>query len=206
LARRGFGHKTPDACDTDLEIPVQPLNRDRVTGIIQQTNAMNLAKTPIGESLALVAQDLEDVTGQKLIMLITDGEETCEGDPAAAIRGLKEAGHDVRVNIVGFAIDDEGLKSQFESWAREGGGLYFNASSSQELAEAVDRALRPKFQVVDVNGEILGEGTAGLDPVEVPVGSYSVRILTSPLRTIQGVQVRSQDTTSVALPPPGGGS
>ena len=197
LALRVFGHKTPDACDTDLEIPVQPLDRAQVTAVIRQTNAMNLAKTPIGESLALVAEDLEDVTGQKLIMLITDGEETCEGDPAGAIRALKEAGHDVRVNIVGFAIDDEGLKSQFESWAREGGGLYFNASSSQELAEAVDRALRPKFQVLAETGEVLGEGTAGLDPVEVPVGTYTVRILTSPLRTIQGVQVRSEETTTV---------
>jgi hypothetical protein len=206
LALRVFGHKTPDACDTDLEIPVQPLNREQVTSVIRQTDAKNLAKTPIGESLALVADDLEEVTGQKLIMLITDGEETCEGDPAAAIRGLKEAGHDVRVNIVGFAIDDEGLKSQFESWAREGGGLYFDASSSEELAEAVDRALRPKFQIVDEHGEIIGEGTAGLDPVEVPVGSYTVRILTSPLRTVQGVQVQSRDTTSVALPPTGGGS
>ena len=205
LALRVFGHRTPDACDTDLEIPVQPLDRERVTSVIRRTNAMNLAKTPIGQSLALVAQDLEEIAGQKLIMLITDGEETCDGDPAAAIRGLKEEGHDVRVNIVGFAIDDEGLKSQFESWAREGGGLYFNASSSQELAEAVDRALRPKFQVVDTNGDILGEGTAGLDPVEVPVGPYSVRILTSPLRTVGDVRVQSQDTTNVAIPPPGGG-
>ncbi len=206
LALRVFGHKTPDACDTDLEIPVQPLDRARVTGIIRQTEAMNLAKTPIGESLELVAQDLEDVNGQKLIMLITDGEETCEGDPAAAIRGLKEAGHDVRVNIVGFAIDDEGLKSQFESWAREGGGLYFDASSSQELAEGVDRALRPKFQVLAETGEVVGEGTAGLDPVEVPVGRYTVRILTSPLRTVTGVQVISQDTARVGMPaPPGGG-
>ncbi len=204
LALRIFGHKTPDACDTDLEIPVQPLDRERVTGIIRSTEAMNLAKTPIGESLSLVAEDLQDVSGQKLIMLITDGEETCEGDPAAAIRGLKEAGHDVRVNIVGFAIDDEGLKSQFESWAREGGGLYFNASSSQELAEAVDRALRPKFQILSESGEVLGEGTAGLDTVEVPVGTYTVRILTSPLRAVPGVQVRSEQTTTVGPGAAGG--
>ena len=200
LALRIFGHKTPDACDTDLEIPVSPLDRARVTQVIQRTEAMNLAKTPIGASLALVAEDLKDVTGQKLIMLVTDGEETCDGDPAGAIRALKEAGNDVRVNIVGFAIDDEGLKAQFENWAREGGGLYLNASGRDELADAVDRALRPKFQVLDQTGQILAEGTTGLDSIELPVGTYTVRILSSPQRTIRDVRVTSEQTTTVEMP------
>lgn len=202
LALRVFGHRTPDACDTDLEVPLQPLDPERVRTVIQQTQAMNLARTPIGASLGLVADDLGEVEGQKLIMLITDGEETCDGDPAAEIRELKEAGHDIRVNIVGFAIDDEGLKAEFERWAREGGGLYLDAASREELARAVDRALRPKFQIVGAVGEVLGEGTAGLDALEVPVGEYTVRVLTSPVRSVRGVRVESQDTTRVR-PGPG---
>ena len=198
LALRVFGHRKPDACDTDLAVPLQPLDRARVTGVIASTQAMNLARTPIGDSLALVANDLEDVDGQKLIILITDGEETCDGDPAAAIADLKEAGHDVRINIVGFAIDDAALKAEFESWARMGGGLYFNASSAEELESALQEAMRPKFQVLDDTGAIIAAGTTGGEALELPAGSYTLKVLTSPVQTFDDVAIKPEETTEIS--------
>jgi len=198
LALRVFGHRKPDACDTDLAVPLQPLDRGKVTGVIQATQAMNLARTPIGESLARVADDLGGVDGQKLIILITDGEETCDGDPAGAIAELKEAGHDVRINIVGFAIDDAVLKADFESWARMGGGLYFNASSAEELDEALKEAMRPKFQVLDDTGAIVTAGTTGGASLELPSGTYTVKILTSPVQTFDDVRIEPEETTEVS--------
>ena len=193
-----FGHRKPDACDTDLAVTLQPLDRAKVTDIIKSTQAMNLARTPIGESLRLVGDDLKNADGQKLIILITDGEETCDGDPAAAITELKEAGHDVRVNIVGFAIDDAALKAEFESWSRIGGGLYFNATNAAELDEALQQALRPKYQVLDETGAIVASGTAGAGDVELPSGSYTVKILTSPVQTFGDVKIEQEETTRVA--------
>ena len=198
LALRVFGHRKPDACDTDLASPLQPLDRARVTGIIQGTQAMNLARTPIGESLSRVADDLKGVDGQKLIILITDGEETCDGDPAAAIAALKESGHDVRVNIVGFAIDDAALKAEFEEWSRIGGGLYFNASSAAELDEALQQALRPKYQVLDATGAIIATGTTGAEDIELPSGTYTVKILTSPIQTFSDVKIEAKETTRIS--------
>jgi hypothetical protein len=198
LALRVFGHRKPDACDTDLAVPLQPLDRAKVTGVIQATQAMNLARTPIGDSLALVANDLEDVDGQKLIILITDGEETCDGDPAGAIADLKEAGHDVRINIVGFAIDDAALKAEFESWAQMGGGLYFNASSAEELEEALQEAMRPKFQVLDGTGAIIAAGTTGGEALELPAGSYTLKVLTSPVQTFNDVAIKPEETTEIS--------
>ncbi len=198
LALRVFGHRKPDACDTDLAVPLQPLDPAKVTGVIQSTQAMNLARTPIGESLARVADDLEDVEGQKLIILITDGEETCDGNPAGAIADLKEAGHDVRINIVGFAIDDAALKAEFESWARMGGGLYFNASSATELDEALKEAMRPKFQVLDDTGAIIATGTTGGGELELPSGAYTVKILTSPVQTFDEVTIEPEKTRKIS--------
>lgn len=84
-----------------------------------------------------VSQDLADATGKRVVVLITDGEETCGGDPAAVIETLTESGVDVRVSIVGFAIDDEDLKSQFRYWASLGGGNYHDASNADDLAHSV---------------------------------------------------------------------
>ncbi|MCP4202851.1 MAG: VWA domain-containing protein [bacterium] len=197
LALRVFGHRKPEACDTELVAPLAPLERDRIVGIVRRTEAKNLAKTPIGASLALVAQDLAGADGPKLVILITDGEETCGGDPAGAIRELKQAGIEARLSVVGFAIDDAALKAEFESWARVGGGLYFDTADENELREALDAAMKPKFQVLDSAGEIVAEGTAGGDPVEVPMGLYRVKVLTSPARVVDDVRVEAEKTVTV---------
>jgi hypothetical protein len=202
LAFRVFGHRKPDACDTELLVPPKPLDPKRMAAIIGRTEAKNLAKTPIGESLARVADDLKAVEGPKLIILITDGEETCGGDPAAAIRSLKEAGLDVRVSIVGFAIDDAALKARFEEWARLGGGLYFDAQDEAGLSRALEEALRPKFQVLDASGQLAAEGIAGGEPVTVPAGTYTVKLLTSPALTVPDVVIEPEQQTRLELEPP----
>ena len=120
FAFRVFGHKEADVCRSDLEIGLSPLNPAGATLAVTGLNAMNNAKTPIGEALAKVSSDMAGITGKRIVILLTDGEETCGGDPAAAIKALRAANTDVRVNIIGFAIDDEALRQTFESgrnWA-----------------------------------------------------------------------------------------
>ena len=202
LALRIFGHRTPDACQTDLDVPLAPLDPDKVAGIIAGTNAMNLAKTPIAQSLELVTQDLEGVEGRKLILLITDGEETCDGDPAAAVQALKDAGFDIRLNIIGFAIDDAALKADFETWADLGGGRYFDAQGADELSGAVREALRPKFQVLDAAGGVIIEGTVNSEALEIPAGTYAVKVLTSPPQTFEAVEIKPEETLEIEAVPP----
>jgi hypothetical protein len=93
----------------------------------------------------MVPEDLAGATGQRVVILLTHGEETCGGDPEAVITALRERGDDVRLNIVVFAVDDESLKAQFERWAVLGGGEYFDASSADELAASLALALRVPY-------------------------------------------------------------
>lgn len=188
FAFRAFGTRMAN-CESDLLLKLQPLNRTKVGAMVRKLNATNMAKTPIGASLRAVAEDLRGVKGQKTVILLTDGEETCGGDPAAAIQYLKQQGMDVRVNIVGFAVDQVELKASFERWAELGGGRFFDAKNGQELSKALTDALRPKFQVTDATGSVVAEGTAGGPAVEIPVGTYTVRVLTSPVRTFERVRI-----------------
>ena len=114
--------------------------------------------------------------GERLVILLTDGEETCGGDPAAAIEKLKKAGTTVRVNIVGFAIDDAKLAATFRHWADAGSGAYFDAQGAAALNDAMAKAMRPGFEVVDAQGAVVGEGLAGGEPVRVMPGNYTVRL------------------------------
>lgn len=198
FAFRAFGTRMAN-CESDLLQKLQPLDRARTGAMVRKLNATNMAKTPLGASLKMVAEDLKGVKGQKVVVLLTDGEETCGGDPAASIQYLKQQGLDVRVNIVGFAVDQVELKASFERWAELGGGRFFDAKNQQELTKAMTEALRPKFQVTDAAGSVVAEGTAGGAPIELPVGMYTVRVLTSPVRTFERVQIRSKQQQRVEV-------
>ena len=171
---RVFGHKEADKCRTDLEIPLGALDRAAATARVEGVTAMNLAKTPIADSLARTMSDLGTVTGERIIVLITDGEETCDGDPADVIAKMRASGYDVRVNIVGYAIDDKALQETFALWADLGGGEYFNAGNEADLAAALTKAVNPSFTVTDEAGTVLSEGIAGGAPITLAAGTYTV--------------------------------
>jgi len=172
FALRVFGHKQADSCRTDLEMPLAPLDAAGVSATVANLTAMNLARTPIAASLALTEQDLKAVRGERIVVLLTDGEETCDGDPAAVIAALRERGADVRVNIVGFAIDDTQLQNSFERWARLGGGRYFNARGESELTDALSRSVSPAYVVTDAQGRQVAQGLAGGPVLRLPPGDY----------------------------------
>jgi hypothetical protein len=194
FALRVFGHKEADSCRTDLEEPLAPLNSARVDAKIAKLQAMNLAKTPIARSLELVAKDMAQVAGERIVVLITDGEETCDGDPAAVIEGLQASGIEVRINIVGFAIDDEGLKSRFRYWADLGGGSYHDANNADDLKQSMNHALQAPYEVLDANGNIVANGTVGDAGVDLAPGEYRVQTRTTPI--LQGEAIVVSDKKS----------
>jgi hypothetical protein len=194
VALRVFGHDRPASCETSLVVPLAPLDPPSMTAVIDQIMPQNLARTPIAASLREVANDLADVTGMRNVILITDGEETCDGDPRAEIDALIASGIAVRINIVGFAVDDEALKARFREWARAGGGEYFDARDSKEITEAVKRAATTPFTIVDASGQIVGRGDVGGGAVPVPSGTYRVEVGTATKTVFEGVVVEPEET------------
>ena len=198
FALRVFGQGEPGSCETELVAPVAPLDPVAAIELIDPVQPTNLAKTPIGESLARVADDLAGIAGPRLIILLTDGEETCDGDPAAEIDALRDAGFDVRINIVGFAIDDAELSATFNAWATAGGGSYFEAADQETLRQALIDAVRPSYEVLR-GGEIVANGRLGGDEIELPPGAYDIRVMTSPERLIENIVVEPMQMTSVTV-------
>ena len=175
---RVFGHKEKDSCRTDVEIAFAPLNRAQAAATVASIEAMNLAKTPIGATLAAVADDLAAQPGPHVVILLTDGEETCGGDPAAVIQSMVDSGIDVRVNIVGLAIDELMLRETFQQWARIGHGQYLDAKNSQELLSGLTQAIEQSYEVQDASGAVVASGTINGPGIELPEGSYTVHTAT----------------------------
>jgi hypothetical protein len=182
VALRVFGNE-PDSCETNLLVPLQPLDPAAMGDLVRGMTAIDGVKTPLGASLARVAKDLKDAPGPKIVVLVTDGEETCDGDPEGAIRKLVKSGVDVHVNIVGFALEnDDALKKQLKRWAKLGKGTYFDASGAGDLGDAIVKAVQAPYRVLDADGEVVATGTVDGAAVSVPVGDYTVEILTDPVQ------------------------
>lgn len=153
---RVFGGEESDneCANTRLEVPVGPVDRaaiDSVMGGLGPAGA-----TPLADSIEAAADDLpDDMPG--MIIVVTDGEDTCEGDPCEIAGQLVQSGIDVRVDVVGFqvAADEQG---QLECIAESGGGTYFEAHDADSLAAQLRRAAVRGLRVFTPEG-IPIEGT-----------------------------------------------
>jgi hypothetical protein len=175
VALRVFGHRKPDACDTELLRRLGALDRPAMRAQIAGIEARNLAKTPIADSLRAVASDLEGVEGRALVVLVTDGEETCGGDPVSEIARLQQQGFQLVLNVVGFAVDEHALEREFARWAELGGGAYFSARDGAGLAAGIGQAVRLPF-VVFRDEQRVAAGFVEGDAVPLPVGVFEVEV------------------------------
>jgi len=157
---RVYGHRTNDCKDTKLEIPIGPLDGKKMKAFIGKIKPKG--KTPIAYSLQEAAKDFrKDFTGSKVIILVTDGLESCNGDPCAAAKALAEKGIVSKIHVVGFGMDKKSV-SQLECIVKPSGGLLLEANSAAELAKAFDTIVKT---ALDTNLEV-----TGLDGKGKPVG------------------------------------
>jgi len=96
--------------------------------------------TPLTDALFLGSQTLvEKGNGDRILVLISDGKETCGEDPVAYVQNFVDsmpADKMVRFYVIGLDVD-AASKAQLEKIANIGGGAYFDAGDEQELTQAL---------------------------------------------------------------------
>jgi len=179
IALRAYGHTEPHSCETELLVAPADDSHNDVVLAVAGLRAINLARTPLAASLDAVLDDLADYADRpRLVVMLTDGEETCDGDVAAAVESLVDQGVDIRLNIVGFQIEEDELHSEFEQLAALGGGEYFDSQDGDELADDMTGAMAAPFRVVDSADEVIARGRVGGDAIELPAGDYELIVET----------------------------
>ncbi|HLR12566.1 MAG TPA: VWA domain-containing protein, partial [Burkholderiaceae bacterium] len=95
-------------------------------------------KTPMTDAVIQAAEKLKYTENAATIILVSDGEETCNVDPCEAAERLNELGVSLKVHTVGFALEEgsEGL-NQLQCMAENTGGQFFATQNAQELASAL---------------------------------------------------------------------
>lgn len=98
-------------------------------------------RTPIARSLEAAQEAFAGREGEEnRVILVSDGKETCDGDPAAA-RELKESGVEVTVDVVGLDIAGSEA-ADLREVAEVTGGRYIAADTGEELIDFVEAESR----------------------------------------------------------------
>lgn len=130
------GRPTKAACaDTQLAAPIKPLDKAGLTSAIEGFEAKG--ETPIAYSLQKGLEDLGS-TGKRNIILVSDGEESCEPDPCPVVKKLVKKGVDLRIDTVGFDVRGK-ARTQLECLADAGGGEYHDAEDADELSSSLTK-------------------------------------------------------------------
>jgi hypothetical protein len=174
--------------------------------------------TPIAYSLGQAANDFPADAKERVIVLVSDGKETCRGDPVIAARALAAKG--ITVHTVGFIVDTA-ARGQLQAIARATGGTYFDAPVGPELPDTLKKAFnacaqrvvalpaKPKpgklrttsttwlssHAVINAEtGQQVGTLDSAKREITLPAGIYEVRF---GVASWKGIEVRPGETTTI---------
>ncbi|GIP32047.1 VWA domain-containing protein [Paenibacillus sp. J2TS4] len=95
--------------------------------------------TPIANALESVKQDIDPETTDSVVYVVSDGIETCGGDPVQIAKELHQSQVKTVVNIIGFDVDNEGQKL-LRQVAASGGGEFTSIDNDEALKNYLNKA------------------------------------------------------------------
>ena len=205
LALRAYGSTSPsesaDCGDSRLLVPFSEHNREPIRAAIASLRP--LGQTPIAYALNQAGRDFGSRNDDRAVVLVTDGIESCGGDPVQAARELRDQG--IIVHVIGFglgSVADEDTAS-LQSIAYASGGHYVTAGSADELKAALVQTVATAYSVYKGSTQV-ASGSLGSDkPLYLPEGKYRVELHSSPPQSM-AVSLAPRDSVTLTLEKAGG--
>jgi Ca-activated chloride channel family protein len=114
---------------------------------MRTVNALTPAgRTPLASAVEQAAEVLDYKNKPGVIVVVTDGEETCGGAPCDLGKRLHAAAKQLTIHVIGYRVKDfswTGEQSILDvrCLAEQNGGLYLAAESKADLVEALRKTL-----------------------------------------------------------------
>ena len=196
IALRTYGNRrTADCTDLELVAPMAPLDRAVFMEKVRGVRPQHLARTPIEASIRQAEFDLQSVQSETLLILVSDGDETCDGDPAKAAADLRIANPNVRISVIGFDVGNAEWQGRLRAIAEQGGGSYFDAADATQLAAALQNAVQITYRVLDTRGHEVFSGPVGSTAEALPIGEYRIEVGGATPILVEKVQISGKQTT-----------
>lgn len=167
LGLTAYGHNRKGDCN-DIEVLLPPGSTDRQLLLDKVMGIKPKGKTPIEGSLRMVTGLIKEKEVETIIVLVSDGEETCDQDPCGAVQAMKQAGIRFILHVVGFDVSEEQEK-QLSCLAKAGGGEYFTASDSAALLSALQQVEKTIVQKVEKAKTTTKKATTALGKLQIVI-------------------------------------
>lgn len=131
-----FDRKLNDCDDMELMNPIGHFSAKEADNAFSFITPKG--QTPIANTLKETAGWLQEQKGQdNTVVLISDGLESCDGDPCAAAKALNDAGVTTKIHVVGFDLSAE-QRAKLECISKNGNGKMFAANDAASLSDAMN--------------------------------------------------------------------
>ena len=200
LALRAYGStsasESNNCADSNLLVPFGEMNRDGIRRAI--AGLKPTGQTPIAYALNQAARDFGTLESDRIIVLVSDGIESCGGDTLQAAYALREQG--ITAHLIGFGLGnatDEDTAS-LRAVASAAGGRYVTASSAEELQAALAETVATSFSVYQGDAEVASGSLGSAGAMLLPQGDYRVQLHSSPpVETYVSLAPRDQVTLTL---------
>ncbi len=132
-----------DCADTKQIYPVSQPDLDKIKEKVLPIQAKG--ESPIAASLEAASQDFPNMTEiDQIIVLITDGSDTCQTDPCQVAQTIHKQNPRTSIHVIGFDISRSD-QEKVRCIADNSDGKFYLARSEDELRKALDEAVSSKL-------------------------------------------------------------
>jgi Ca-activated chloride channel family protein len=225
MGLRVYGHNAPlslnDCRDTKLEVPIR---KNQSKAIIRKLDEISFkGTTPIIYSLEKAVEDFGYKSPKNIIILITDGEESCADDPCRAVRKIMEQNIYVKPVVIGMNINEleysqlnclghfynsfnpnqlkENLYKAFDEIKGKTTFSIFLKNNQKSISETnvpisiLDRLGKPSEHIYHSLGNNMKPDTLFV----VPSDTISLRIHSIPPMTVSNIPIREHKHTDITI-------
>jgi Ca-activated chloride channel homolog len=139
-----FGPGPYNQCNVQLNFAPMPDAADRIMSAV---NALTPAgKTPLTSAVEQAAEVLDYRNKPGVVVVVTDGEETCDRSPCELGEQLHAAALQLTVHVIGYRVENyswtgEQSIDEAKCLAERNNGLYITAKSEEDLVGAFEKTL-----------------------------------------------------------------
>lgn len=136
-----YGPGASNKCET-IELRLRPALDASDAIMAEVESVVPAGRTPLTSAVSQAAEVLDYKAKPATIVLITDGEETCGGEPCNVAGLLEAKGKDLTIHVIGYR-DKLATTGPFGSrcMADVSGGTYVSVETTDQLIEALRATL-----------------------------------------------------------------
>ncbi|WP_042144592.1 VWA domain-containing protein [Paucisalibacillus sp. EB02] len=145
-----YGHKGSEAnsdkklsCEGIEEIyPMGAYNSESFQESL--SNFESKGWTPLAGAINKATEMSAEIEGTITVYIVSDGVETCDGNPIIAAEDFVKENEDRSVNIIGFNVDKK-AEEQLTAVSASGNGKYYSANNAEEIQETIEYEWLPSM-------------------------------------------------------------